>query len=515
MTERMKEQMIQKPVVVMEGKSAEEANSITKISEKNGKPHGKVISNSNPNMKEVSIEPQKLDFEVTQMAPDPRNKKIRIDPLKKEQLYANWKKRNMNGIDGLTKENSEIIWRYLEDMEKGLYISKRSKKGARSKARLLALSYHLKKIAKLIQEMYNKNLVELTSRKQIHGFFDEFRKGNIKSKAGKPYQSVDDFIRDFICFWNWYIRVNDEENELIDEANDRLEIENKNLPKTKRKKLKEKKFVPDLVKYLARQPKTNTFVYTTYKELQKALPHMSEDNQTVALFMFDSIVRSPLEFSNVYVEDVTFYEDHNELNVRDEVAKTFGRKFELILCGEKLKEYIKRHDLKPGEQLFKHYNHTIFNKELQKAYVTAHGNKVTDAGKPFSEITGYALRHSGACYLRFELEVDTDKIRLRGGWTDMRRLDYYTKVLGYEGRISKKKINSASAEGDVVLQIVERHSKEKEEMRKSHTTLVQEMKAEYQESIQQLKQDYADQIGELKQILLANQAQKMQVVQNA
>jgi len=505
----------QKTTKTKEKEKTKKVNDSSENSQKNGESHGKIISDSSLINKEVSIEPHKSDFEVTQMAPDPRNKKERIDPLKKEQLYANWKKRNQDGIQGLTKENSKIIMRYLGDMEKGLYISKKSKKGARSKARLLALSYHLKKIAQLIQEMYGKNLVDLRSRKEIHSFFEEFRKGTIKSKSGKPYQSVDDFIRDFICFWNWYVRVTDEENELIEEENDRAELENKSLPKSKKKPLKERKFVPDLVKYLARQPKTNTFVYTTYKELQKALPHMSEDNQTVALFLFDSIVRSPLEFSNIYVEDVTFYDDLTELNVRDEVAKTFGRKFELILCNEKLKEYIKRHDLRPGDQLFKHYNHTIFNKELQKAYITAHGNKVTEAGKPFSEITGYALRHSGACYLRFELEVDTDKIRLRGGWTDMRRLDYYTKVLGYEGRINKRKINPAQAEGDVVLQLVEKHNKEKEEMRKSHALLVQEMKIEYNETVQQLKQDYADQIGELKQILLASQAQKMQVVQNA
>jgi integrase len=467
------------------------------------------FSNNNP-----SLARNKTDFQVVQMAPDPRNKKERIDPLRKEQLYASWKRRNKDGIPNLSKSNSDIILRYLTDMEKGLYTAKKSRKGARSKARLLALAYHLKKIAGLIEDKYNINLIELSSRKQIHSFFDEFRKGNIKTKKGEPYQSADDFIRDFICFWNWYVRVIDEENELIDEENQRIEIKNKNLSKGKREPLKEKKYVIDLVKYLARQPKVNTFVHASYKELQAALPHMSEDNQTIALFMFDSIVRSPLEFSNVYVEDVTFYDDFTELNVRDEIAKTFGRKFELILCGEKLKEYIKRHDLKPGDQLFKSYNHSVFNKELQKAYLTAHGNKMTQAGKPFSEITGYSLRHSGACYLRFDLEVDTDKIRLRGGWTDMRILDYYTKVLGYEGRISKSKISKTS-ESEVILHLVEQHNKEKEELKKSHTEIVVELKKENSEGIAELKRDHAERIEELKQIILTHTAPNMRVTQNA
>jgi len=201
---------------------------------------------------------------------------------------------------------------------------------------------------------------------------------------------------------------------------------------------------------------------------------------------------------------MTFYEDGVvEVNVRDEIAKTYGRKFELVLCVDKLKSYIRRHKLKPGQRLFPHYNYTIFNKVLQNAFITTFGNKMTKGGKPYSNITGYSLRHSGSCYFRFETNVSTDKIRLRGGWSDMRRLDYYTKVVGYKGRISKAELKGHS-ENDMVLQLVEKHNQEKENMRQSQTQMIVELKTEYNERI-----------AELKEIMLAKTNPQMEVVPNA
>jgi len=455
------------------------------------------------------------DFEVCMMVSDPHNKIEKFDPLKKNQLYASWKNRNKDGIEGISKANSDMILRFLSDMEEGLNTAKQSKKGPRSKARILALAYHLKMIARLIEERHNKNLEDLDNRRQIHNLFEDFKKGVFKTKKGQPFQSVDDFIRDFVCFWNWNVRVIDEDNEEIDEENKRIEIENSKLPKSKKKPLKEKIYVMDVVKYLARSPKKNTFVHTTYEELQEVLPALSEDDQTVTLFLFDSIIRSPLEFSNIFFDDITFYEDGVcEVNVRDEIAKTYGRKFELVLCVDKLKSYIRRHKLKPGQRLFPHYNYTIFNKILQNAYVTTFGNKMTKGGKPFSNITGYSLRHSGSCYFRFETNVSTDKIRLRGGWSDMRRLDYYTKVVGYKGRISKAELKGHS-ENDMVLKLVEKHSQEKESMRQSQTQIIVELKTEYARSMEELKSDYNERIGELKEIMLSKTNPQMEVVPNA
>lgn len=454
---------------------------------------------------------QKNDFEVCVMSSNPYNKKKRIDPLKKDQLYANWRKRNKKGMFGLSKSNSDIILKFLSDMEQGLNTAKQSKKGGRSKARLLALAYHLKKVASLIKEKYNKNLLELDNRKQINSFFEEFKNGDIKTNKGEPYQSSDDFIRDFVCFWNWHVRVTDEENEEIDEKNRVIEKENRSLPKAKKKPLLEKKFVIDLVKYLARDPKENTFVHTTLSELKEVLPNLSKDDQTVALFLFDSIIRSPLEFSNIYNDDVTFYNDGViELDVRNEIAKTYGRKFELVLCGDKLKAYIERHKLQPEDILFPHYTYSTFNKILQNAYVMTFGNKMTKGGKPFSAITGYSLRHSGACYFRFETGVSTDKIRLRGGWTDMRRLDYYTKVVGYKGRISKAELNG-KRENEIVLKLIEKNNEEKDSMRQNHLQIIIELKTEYAKSMEELKDDYGARINELKQLLTMGSRPAMEV----
>ena len=217
-------------------------------------------------------------------------------------------------------------------------------------------------LAGLSAESQAQDIIRLLNGTELQGkvlqFNDSLTTYEYKTKKGKPYQSVDDFIRDFVCFWNWHVRVIDDENEEIDDENRNIEIRNSKLPKSKKKSLKEKRYVIDVVKYLARSPKKNSFVYTSYDELKEVLPALSEDDQTVTLFMFDSIIRSPLEFSNIFFEDITFYEDGVvEINVRDEIAKTYGRKFELVLCVDKLKAYIKRHKLTPGQRLFPHYNY--------------------------------------------------------------------------------------------------------------------------------------------------------------
>jgi len=121
----------------------------------------------------------------------------------------------------------------------------------------------------------------------------------------------------------------------------------------------------------------------------------------LSLFLFDSIVRSPSELSNLYVNDLGIEENAVYVNIRQEVSKTYGRKFNLVLADEDLKDYIKRKKLGSNDRLFPFYTMPTFNKTIQKAFIKVFGDRMTPGGKPYSELTGYAFRHSGACYLRY------------------------------------------------------------------------------------------------------------------
>ena len=66
----------------------------------------------------------------------------------------------------------------------------------------------------------------------------------------------------------------------------------------------------------------------------------------VLALAFDSGLRAT-ELVNVKVSD--FSNDFKELTIRDEANKTFGRKTKLMLCGDHIKEYAKKLDLKPND----------------------------------------------------------------------------------------------------------------------------------------------------------------------
>ena len=55
---------------------------------------------------------------------------MKIDPYNHERRYLKWKESSrQNGIPGLSKYNSDLILRYLEDMEHGINVSNVSVKG--------------------------------------------------------------------------------------------------------------------------------------------------------------------------------------------------------------------------------------------------------------------------------------------------------------------------------------------------------------------------------------------------
>ena len=58
---------------------------------------------------------------------------MKIDPYKYKERYISWKEKiTKTGISGISKKNSEILLKYLRDMELGINISITNKKGSRS-----------------------------------------------------------------------------------------------------------------------------------------------------------------------------------------------------------------------------------------------------------------------------------------------------------------------------------------------------------------------------------------------
>ncbi len=79
---------------------------------------------------------------------------MKRDPYKHKETYQAWKEQidELGYIEGISKENSDLILKYIFDMELGMNVSKKSSKGARSyirlnnlKQRMIFLSKNLKK----------------------------------------------------------------------------------------------------------------------------------------------------------------------------------------------------------------------------------------------------------------------------------------------------------------------------------------------------------------------------------
>ena len=68
---------------------------------------------------------------------------MKIDPHNSKQTYLKWKNNLEGDISGISKSNSDLIKKYINDMENGINISIVSIKGPRSYARLNSLRTRL------------------------------------------------------------------------------------------------------------------------------------------------------------------------------------------------------------------------------------------------------------------------------------------------------------------------------------------------------------------------------------
>ncbi len=92
---------------------------------------------------------------------------MKIDPYKNQKTYLNWKKKVKDCIPNLSIENSNIIKKFLNEMESGLNVANASKKGARSFARLNSLKDRLIFFCKNFQQYFNLDNITKISEEQL------------------------------------------------------------------------------------------------------------------------------------------------------------------------------------------------------------------------------------------------------------------------------------------------------------------------------------------------------------
>ena len=346
---------------------------------------------------------------------------MKVDIYGHKQRYESWKKDVVNeGEVGLTKNNADILMQYVFDMEVGANVSKVSKKGGRGYPRLNNIRQRLGQIMRMLQKRGISDIAQKNKtffpklQKTVTELFSDMRKGVVKTHTGQAYKSTSDYARVFKSFWNWYMKVN-------------------------RKKTI---YIPDIVEDIDTAASETKFVWLKKEELDKFRSYFDEDDQVLLLFLFDTLVRAPTELLSLMVQNVTQRGDEVWLNIPNEISKTFGRSFNLVYSGKVILDYIKRNRLKPDDSLFK-FSPSLFNKKLQKIAKQLFGENISEAGEYYRKITLYDFRHSGAIHFRQLFQKtgqSLDSLRHRGGWTDFDMINYYTKLLGLDGHITKEKL---------------------------------------------------------------------------
>ena len=141
-----------------------------------------------------------------------------------EAIYDNWKEKIENSdIKGISKKSSDLIKRYIFDMELGQNISKKSKKGGRSKKRLVVLKQLIIQIAMFFEQRKISDISKVTE-KDAHRLFSDIYNGIIKRQDGKNYLYPVQFVSIFKAFWHWWIKVNRKENKNIFDITEDLEL---------------------------------------------------------------------------------------------------------------------------------------------------------------------------------------------------------------------------------------------------------------------------------------------------
>ena len=330
---------------------------------------------------------------------------MKIDPYGHKERYKKWREDvEQTGISGISKYNSSLILKYLDDMYYGLNVSIASVKGGRSPSRLNTLREKMVFFSKKFKKLYCIDEITNITEIQLFKFFSGMRNGEILRKDGKRYASTGYSVKVFKAFWHWYMKINKKQGvEILDITIDLDSRESK--------------------------PK---WVYLDEKQVKLLCQGAKHNYKVLMMFLFDTGVRSPTELINIKVSDL--YSDCKELHIRDEISKTFGRKIKLMLSFDLIKQYIIENKLTNEDYLFP-IKPTTVNQYLKRLALKIFGDEASPAGEKYSNLTMYDFRHIACCYWlpRYKSE---SALKYRFGWKKSDKIHYYSEMLGMSDTIA-------------------------------------------------------------------------------
>ena len=384
---------------------------------------------------------------------------MKIDPYNHKERYFKWKESSKNGIEGISKMNSDLVKRYLMNMECGINVSSKSSKGSRSFVRLNTLRNRILFCVKKFEEIYKACDVTKMNEEQIVLFFSRMRGGEIKRNDGKTYTSVGDYVKVFQAFWHWHQKVCKKEG--VD--------------------------VPDITIDLDSTTPKPKWVYLDEKQVKKLCDAVKPEYKVLLMFLFDSGIRSPTELINVKVSD--FYNNFKEVNIREEISKTFGRRIKLMICPDLIKEYVAEKKLKSRDYIFP-INPPATNQYIKRVAKRIFGSSVSQAGQKYSDLTLYDFRHISCCYWlpRYKSE---SALKYRFGWKKSEKIHYYSELLGMKDTIAEEDmlVDVTKTEIEKRLTITERENSLLKEQVKDMQGQLQEILKRVNGVYYQVKED--------------------------
>lgn len=330
---------------------------------------------------------------------------MKKDPYKHKERYEKWKA-NLEKPDDMSRENFRLITKYVFDMEKGINISNGSAKGGRSYPRLNALIQRMMFLARKFKEIYDLDSITEITEEKVVTFFNDMKHGNIKTYKGNAYKSTCTYVSVFKAFWHWWMKVNKKEGIIIQ----------------------------DITNDLDKRGEKPSWVYMDEKQIRELAEHAKREYKVLIWFLYDTGIRAPTELINIKVSDLL--NNCKELHIREEISKTFGRRINLILCPELLREYIKEKGLTNEDQLFS-LSPGPTNQYFKRLGKKVFGDGNSEAGEKYSNLTLYDFRHCSCCYWlpRYKSE---SALKYRFGWKNSDKIHYYSELFGMKDTISEE-----------------------------------------------------------------------------
>ena len=322
-----------------------------------------------------------------------------------ENRYKNWKENVLKfGEEDLSKRNSELLLRYIFDMEIGANVSIKSKRGARSYHRLNAVRQKVSKVFRFLQEENVKDVSKLTDKK-IQVLFDDMRKGVILTEKGNKYKATADYVKGFKSFWHWYMKVCSKDGKTVQDITEYVDSSSEEKP---------------------------SWVYMDEKQIQKLLKEASPHYSMLFEFLYCTGARVT-ESLSLKGRDVEYKNGIVYVTISPEIAKSSGRKIKLLLCGKNLLLYIKQKEIKDEDLLFP-LSASYINYYLNNLGKKLFGEGISKGGEKYSKLTMYDFRHNSCCYWLQRYKTNS-ALMYKFGWKSEKYIHYYSEFLGMKDPI--------------------------------------------------------------------------------